>query len=178
MRRSLVLTVIGADRPGIVAKLAELAAAHGAGWQESRMARVAGHFAGIARIDVPDESSAELERALRALESEGLQVTIGRDRAERREQGLPRIALELVGHDRDGIVRDVSDVLSRHRVSIEELETAVEEASMSGEQLFRARAELLLPGDASLDALRRDLETIADELMVDLHIDSVRPESE
>lgn len=175
MRESLVLTVIGADRPGIVARLASLAGACDASWQGSRMARLAGQFAGIVRLDVPGESYAALERSLQALESEGLQVAIGRDTAAGPAQGRPGIALDLVGHDRDGIVRDISAILARHGVSIDELETEVEDASMSGERLFRARAHLLLPDDIALEGLRADLETIADELMVDLTLDSVRP---
>ena len=43
---------------------------------------------------------------------------------------------------------------------------------MSGEQLFRMHAEILLPEDTVLAALRADLEAIADELMVDLTVDT------
>src|SRR5690606_5724164 len=84
----------------------------------------------------------------------------------------PRIELELVGQDRPGIVRDVSAVLARHGVNIEELETEVESASMSGELLFRARAALMLPDGGDAEALRADLERLANELMVDLHVDT------
>ncbi len=176
-RIPLVLTVIGADRAGIVADLARIAGDCGAGWQQSRMARLAGQFAGIARLDVPEAQYETLERSLRELESEGLEVTIARDSSVAGPAEAQRSALELVGHDRDGIVRDVSAVLARHGVSIEELDTGVEDASMSGERLFRARADLALPGDVSLEALRADLEKIADELMVDLSLDDVHAES-
>ncbi len=176
MRVSLVVTLVGADRPGIVARLAELVGASDASWQESRMARLAGQFAGIVRVDAPEASVEALEHSLRDLESEGLQITIGRDTDLAPPHGRHGIALDLVGHDREGIVRDISAVLARHSVSIDELETQVEDASMSGERLFRARARLLLPADIALEALRADLETIADELMVDLNLDSVRPE--
>ncbi len=43
---------------------------------------------------------------------------------------------------------------------------------MSGEQLFRVHAEVLLPDDTVLAALREDLEAIADELMVDLTVEA------
>ncbi len=179
MRVPLVLTAIGADRPGIVAELAKLAAACDASWQESRMARVAGQFAGIVALEVPEERYEALEHALHALEAQGLRVTIGDAVAAQPAPttGQSGIVLDLVGHDRDGIVRDVSAILARHAVSIEELETEIEDASMSGERLFRARAHLQLPAAADLDVLRTDLETIADELMVDLSLDSVRPEA-
>ena len=82
------------------------------------------------------------------------------------------ISLDLVGCDRIGIVRDISSALARRGVGIHELETEVESASMSGEQLFRVHAEVLQPDDTVLAALREDLEAIADELMVDLTVES------
>ena len=52
MRTSLVLTIIGDDRPGIVEQLAEEVLDAGANWEESRMARLAGKFAGLLRVSV------------------------------------------------------------------------------------------------------------------------------
>ncbi len=52
MGTSLVVTVIGNDRPGIVERLSEVVLGAGANWEESRMARLAGKFAGILRISV------------------------------------------------------------------------------------------------------------------------------
>ena len=50
---SLVLTVIGADRPGLVEALSKTVADHGASWLESRMAHLAGHFVGLLRVWSP-----------------------------------------------------------------------------------------------------------------------------
>ena len=61
MARALVMTVIGEDRPGLVEALAELIAAHEGSWDESRMARLAGHFAGVVQIHLPDERAGEKE---------------------------------------------------------------------------------------------------------------------
>ncbi len=71
----LVLTLIGPDRPGIVEAIAEPIARHGGNWLESRMAHLAGKFAGILRIEVPAEQ-ASLLSALSALEASGLKLTI------------------------------------------------------------------------------------------------------
>ena len=171
MTASLVVTLNGVDRPGVVARVADRARACGASWQESRFAHLAGRFAGVVLLEVPETSKDALERALAELEGADLHVTVERG-AARRPSDSPRLELELVGQDRPGIVRDVSAVLARHGVNIEELETEVESASMSGELLFRARAGLALPESANIEALRADLERLANELMVDLHVDA------
>ena len=169
MKTSLILTLLGPDRPGLVSALAASAKAAGANWMESRMAQLAGQFAGVVRLEVDSEAAGHLEAALRALEAEGLHVTVERGR----EAPAPvrhRVQMELVGHDHPGIVQDISAVLARHGVTIEVLETECEPASMSGGLLFRARAELGMPAEMGLDILQDDLEAIANELMVDLEL--------
>jgi glycine cleavage system regulatory protein len=172
MPESLVVTLIGADRPGIVAQLAAVAADCDAGWEESKMARLAGRFAGIVRLEVDSASLERLEHALNEIHIEGIRLTVDRGSAAGLDAGTQWIKLELVGHDRRGIVRDISAALARHRVGIDELDTEIEDASMAGGALFRARAWLRLLDDIDLDALRADLEAIADDLMVELTLDT------
>lgn len=176
MTTPLVVTLNGLDRPGVIARIAECARAHAASWQESRFAHLAGRFAGIVRLDVPDSSLQELEGALRAFDGAELRVTVERGAAASAGAAQPHLTLELLGQDRPGIVREVSAVLARHGVNIEELETEVESASMSGELLFRARATVALADDADLEALRADFERLANELMVDLSLDAAHGE--
>jgi glycine cleavage system regulatory protein len=170
MKTSLILTLIGPDRPGLVSAVSARASQCGANWMESRMAHLAGQFAGVVRLEVDAAAAGALETALRGLASEGLHVAIARGGALAAAE-LRRVCLDLVGHDRPGIVRDISTVLARHGVSIEVLETACESASMSGESLFRAHAELAVPAAADLAVICTDLEALANELMVDLTLD-------
>lgn len=172
MKTSLILTLIGPDRPGLVSAVSACAGAHGANWMESRLARLAGQFAGVVRLEVDAAAADGLERGLLGLGEEGLKLAVVRtDVAAAAQPHLAR--LELVGHDRHGIVRDISAVLARHGVSIDALETACESASMSGEPLFRARAELAVPAGVVLTAVRSDLEALANELMVDLEFEEM-----
>ncbi|ATE60727.1 glycine cleavage system transcriptional repressor [Thauera sinica] len=171
MKTSLVLTLIGRDRPGLVSALAARASAAGANWMESRLAQLAGQFAGVVRLEVEEGDAARLEAALRGLEAEGLRLAIEHAAAAGAAGARRMVRLGLVGHDRPGIVRDISAVLARHGVSIEELETACESAPMSSEPLFRADALLDVPASVSLEAVRGDLEALANELMVDLSLD-------
>ena len=170
MGTSLVVTIIGDDRPGIVERLSEVVLAAGANWEESRMARLAGKFAGILHIDVVPTAADTLASGLRAMSRDGLTVIV-------EGSGTPGDAasrafrLELVGHDHPGIVRDISRVLAQSQVNIEELETGVSSAPMSGEQLFRARALLRLPPAVTPEWLRERLEALAGELMVDVTLD-------
>jgi glycine cleavage system regulatory protein len=169
MRASLVLTVIGPDRPGIVEQLAATVAAHGGNWEQSRMARLAGQFAGILSVSVPRDHSAELSRALEGLSGSGLRV-VSQASAIAERDGMRAYRLSLVGDDRKGIVRELSRTLSAREINVEELETYCESAPMSGELLFHAQALLSVPASVEIDALKKTLEALADDLMVELSL--------
>ena len=58
------MTVIGPDRTGLVDAVAALVTEHGGNWLESRMSRLGGHFAGILRVEAPEEREKGLVAAL------------------------------------------------------------------------------------------------------------------
>ena len=167
----LVLTVIAQDKPGIVEAISQTVSDHGANWLGSRMARLAGEFAGIVEVSAPDGATPALREALGQLQSEGLRIQVEQSSGNESESGAERsrtLHLDLVGNDRPGIVREIAQALARHGVNVDELATGCESAPMSGEVLFRATARLDVPESVTLDALGEELEKIAADLMVDL----------
>ncbi|GAB2725765.1 glycine cleavage system transcriptional repressor [Nocardioides pakistanensis] len=166
---TIILTVIGEDRPGLVSALSAPISAHGASWQRSQMARLSGKFAGIVLVAVADERLDALTLELEALGEHGLQVTIERT-GEPEAGAAVRLQLELLGADHPGIVAEVSAALADRGVSIEKLTTDVREAPMAGGTLFEAQAVLTAPPETSSDTLRSMLEGLADELMVEIRL--------
>lgn len=169
MPNTLILTVMGADRPGLVAQLAACVADHGGNWVESRLVRLGGQFAGVLRVEAPEGDDQRLSKALRELEKAGLSSLCKTEEAPLRAEPVSRLVrMEIIGSDRPGILKALSLALAGHKVNIEELSTERRAAPMSGELLFQARALVHLPSESSLPALRADLEKIAGDLMVDL----------
>jgi glycine cleavage system regulatory protein len=171
MSVSLVLTVISPDRPGLIEALSESVASHQGSWVESRMARLDGKFAGILRVRVPENRVEALSLDLRALEPRGMRVVIARSEAISVDPDARLLRLELLGSDRPGIIREISAALASRGINVDELRTEVVSAPMSGELLFRASAELWVPPTLDLERLRKDLEALAHELMVDIDLD-------
>ena len=170
VRTSLVLTVIGTDRPGIVEQLSDEVLAAGANWEESSMARLAGKFAGLLRVSVAAERADRLAARLQTLAAGGLTVVVERSSVVD-ALAFRTLSLDLVGNDRPGIVRDISHVLAKNGVNIEELETEVTSAAMSGEPVFRARVRVRLPDTTNVNDIRRILEAMADNRVVDVTFD-------
>ena len=162
----LVMTVIAPDRTGLVESIARAVADQGGNWLESRMCRLGGEFAGILRIEVPAEKKSALLGALQKIQ--GLNVTVRADESKFAPAAARQTKLELVGHDRPGIVREISAALARAGVNVEEFSSEIASAPMSGEPLFKAAARLQLPEGCDLNALKKDLEKIAADLLVDI----------
>lgn len=162
-----VITVISDDRPGIVEQLARVISANSGNWLESSLSRLGGKFAGILLVEVDDAHREVLSQSLAALGEKGIRVAIeaasGND-----EDDLEHYLLSVVGNDRPGIVGEISAILARHQVNVDELTTYTEQAPMSGELLFRISADIALPAGLALDALRQTLEQLSDDLMVEL----------
>ncbi len=166
MQTILVMAVIGPDRTGLVESVARLVAAHGGNWLESRMCRLGGEFAGIVRVSVPAAQRQSLEAALNQLA--GLTIVVRGDEATPHATPATLVSLEVVGQDRPGIVREITRALSEQGINVEELATECGSAPMSGEQLFQARAKILVPAGVELDHLRRTLESVLAGLTLEL----------
>ncbi len=169
---TLVLTLIGSDRAGLVSAVSRVIQERGGSWERSQMAHLAGTFAGVVEVRVPSAQADALVADIEGLTDEGLRVTVERTRAEPppAEEPAGRMTLQLVGADRPGIVTEVSTLLAEHGVNVEELATQVVEAPMAGGTLFEAHAVVGVPAGADAAALRSALEALADELMVDLDL--------
>ena len=85
------------------------------------------------------------------------------------------IRLSIVGAERPGIVRDVTQALTRLGVNIEEFVSGVEGEPFTGAELFRAALRIRLPDGLAVDELRKTLERLAGEIMVDLSVGEEAP---
>jgi len=172
VNHSVILTVVGSDRPGLTRAIADAVYAAGGNWLESHLSRLGGKYVGSVLVELPQARLAELEAAARGIDAVGLKVDIIASSGTARRGGEP-LVIEIVGQDRAGIVREVTTVLAGLDVNIEDFATAIEDSAWSGAPLFRAKARLLIPSNISTDTVREALERISGEIMVDF---SAHPE--
>jgi glycine cleavage system regulatory protein len=165
----LVLTLIGPDHPGIVDSVSKVVAAHDGNWLESRMAHLAGKFAGVLCVEVAEEQAAALEEALGRLEVSGLRVVV--ERSAPAEAARPHaMEIELLGLDRPGLVHEVSALLAAYGINVEELATDRPSAAHSGDRMFHAHIRVIIPETVDLAAVRNGMERLAGDLMVEIRL--------
>ena len=163
---TLVLTVVGSDRSGIVAAVADVVAAHGGNWETSQLAELAGAFAGIVEVSVPAEKADALRAALADLDGlHTVAVQAGMDASPPARRSL---VLHVLGNDHPGIVRELSSALSAAGVSIDSMTTETRDAAMAGGRLFEATVVAAAPEGVDVASVAAEIERLAAEIQVDV----------
>ena len=172
--KTLVLTVIGEDRPGIVAELSELVERHNGNWLESHMANLGGQFAGMVQVAVNAPDAAPLTQSLNQLAERGLSVVVAG--AGEVMPALPTrsLEIELLGRDHPGIVHEVTEGLADIGVTIETMTSECFSGSMSGGEMFKAVLKIIVPETLSYNAIEKTLHRISSDMMVDVLIEEPR----
>ncbi len=162
----LVLTLVGDDRAGLVETVARAVASHGGNWEQSELAELAGAFAGIVLVSVPDDRVDALTTDLEALAGL-LNITphTGVDAAPRPGD---RFVFTVLGNDHPGIVRDITQALVARGLSIDRFTSRTLDAPMSGGTLFEATISVRVPPGVDVAGATAELEQLAGEIQVDL----------
>jgi glycine cleavage system regulatory protein len=168
MTKSLVMTIIGPDRPGLVEALSDIITNHGGSWLESRMAQLAGHFTGVLRIECPENQAAALLTALRGGAVTGLEVNVFEEAPT--DPSVSRIlTFDVVGNDRPGIIKQLSTAIVQCGGNVEELESNLESAPMSGHSVFHATGTVRVESAFQDSDLIKGLENLGDDLSVSVN---------
>ncbi|MFL2527148.1 MAG: glycine cleavage system protein R [Candidatus Azotimanducaceae bacterium] len=166
MAINLLLTFVGVDRPGIVQELSALVSAHEGNWLESKMSRMGGRFAGIALVELPAALTERFKAEISQVRE--LSVYLEESGVQRTDADTLNYTLNIVGLDRPGILQEVTTEMSQQSINVVDLETSVRAAPMSGDKMFFADAQVLVPSDVDLADLHDRLDSVANELGIDI----------
>jgi glycine cleavage system regulatory protein len=169
----LVLTIIGRDRAGVVASLADVIRFHDGNWKRSEMAEIAGTFAGVVVVEVGDDRVDELLTNLLVLRDQGLHVTAQQVEEPVVAPDADEVRLRLTGDDRPGVVHEISTAISDAGVSISRLGTVTDLPGEDDGQRFEITIQLSLPVGTDLDALLDSIMRAADTLGIAIDVEDL-----
>lgn len=172
---TLILSVIGSDRPGLTQALADAVLSAGGNWLESHLSRLGGLYVGSVLVELAPDGVEALRTAVQAVDAQGLEVRIAPAVSEAPGVAGDAVVFSLVGQDRPGIVRQVTGALSSQDVNIETFETRLSAEPHSGAPLFHLEARLRLPPGLKAEDVQAALEAISGEIMVDISLTSAEP---
>jgi glycine cleavage system regulatory protein len=166
--KQLVISVIGKDRPGIVDQLSAIVLQHQGNWLASSLTELAGQFAGILHIEVPPEQMAALSHELMHQADLLVNIAEGADAAAPQNK---QVAITVTANDRNGIVQEVTQALSNLGISLSKIQTHVDSAPNWGGLIFSAKLLVPCESEQQLITIQETLESLADDLMVDIEQD-------
>ena len=172
MTTSYIITFIGDDRPGLVEQLSAVIENNRGNWHESRLAQLGGKFTGLVLVSLPGDDGAGLEAELKSLADSGISVRVTPTGGGTPPAHGKRVTLSAIGPDRLGIVREIARTLAARGVNVIEMDSEVSSAPMSAEMLFQTRIDAEIPDSLSLDELSDALEDIANQLTLDIDLES------
>lgn len=167
---SLAVTVIGRDRPGIIAEVTRVVAELGGNLEDSSMTLLRGHFAWMLIADV-DTDAEVLAARLDHLTADGLTVSVMPVGSEVSQESVGGYLLSVHGADRPGIVAQVTAALAEYGGNITDLSTRLGAAG-----LYVAVAEVSLPPDVDVVALGSRLAEVGRALGVGVALRQTEPD--
>jgi glycine cleavage system regulatory protein len=166
---TLILSVVGSDRPGLTQALASAVLAAGGNWLESHLSQLGGLYVGSVLVELETENIETLRSAVSAVDAQGLEVRVA-PAIDAPGPAGEALEFSLVGQDRLGIVHQVTAILSELQVNIEAFDTAIAAEPQTGAPLFVMKARLRLPPTMPVERVRAALEGISAEIMVDISL--------
>lgn len=159
---SLAISVVGHDRPGLIADVTNAIAGRAGNLEDSSMTLLRGHFAWTLVV-ATDASAEELSTDLEFLNGEDLVVSVlplPESDADSVARPLDYV-LRVHGADRVGIVAAMTGALAKQGGNITDLQTRL------GQGLYVLIAEVEFPADADIVGLQDHLHMVALELGVE-----------
>lgn len=171
MRKQLILTASGRDRPGVLEEVTRLIVRHHGNVETSRFQRLGGDFAMLMFVTAPEEQIEKLRGVLGELHFAKFDVQTRLTEAPNiAEDGAAECAITVLGADHLGIIHEITRYLADQGINVERMNTEVTAAPMSGTPLFSMSAVVRVPSKLSVDDLREALDYIGEELCVDTQV--------
>ncbi|OUS29297.1 hypothetical protein A9Q99_09310 [Gammaproteobacteria bacterium 45_16_T64] len=172
MDEHLVISALGADKPGIINELSRLTLDQECNILDTRMTVLGDAFALLMMVSGPGEALSTLRQNL-SHAATSLELTVTFQNAQSKphqEPALPYQAL-IIAIDNLGIVHDITGFFSDKLINIEEMHTETYAAPHTGTRMFSLSVEIKIPGGLNISNLKEEFATFCDELNLDASIE-------
>ena len=166
--KTLVITIIGKDRPGIVDQIASSVRNHQGNWLGCRFANMAGQFAGFVEVDVEDQQTDALVNSLNLIGDLHVHAV---DSEKQKKLDASIVCFSIMGNDKPGIVNELTSVLQQFSVNIIDFNSECISAPNWGNLMFQADFKVAVLDNLEIDDIREAVEAIANDLVVDIEFD-------
>jgi glycine cleavage system transcriptional repressor len=174
MKKIIILTAIGKDRPGIVAGVSKVLYETGCNIEDSSMNRLGNDFAMILMVRLPAKTSPQaLDKKLQPLRKKlGLSITLRVLKTAELKDEKPANdishMLSVYGSDKPGIVFQIAKFLAANKINITDVQTKIAHPKLN--PVYIMMLEVDVPKTANLAKITRELADLAQKLEIDVNL--------
>jgi glycine cleavage system transcriptional repressor len=167
MKQEFIISAVGLNVSGIVAKVAKAVYRSGGNFEDSSMTLLGSHFALMVLVTAADETIAGklIDACARLERDKDLDINlfpIEKSRGHGADASVPNYEIRVKGVDQMGIVYRTSQLLASLDINIVELETKIVEGK-NGTPIFSMRTAVVVPENVDGETLRKDLKLLAED---------------
>lgn len=168
MNSTLVITALGTDQPGLIAKLSHAINDNGCNIEDSRMSVLGGEFAVLMQISGKWDKLAKLETTLDKLQTAtGLSIVCKRSKERKPQQGKIPYSVEVVSIDHPGIVYQLAEFFSAREINVYDMNTRSQAAAHTGTPIFTLTMTVEIAMDTHIATLRDEFIDFCEQLNLD-----------
>lgn len=169
MKRQFIISAVGPNITGIVARVSREIHACGCNFEDSSMTVLGNHFALMILVTGEcDNILADITAACERIREKGdLSIAlfpIGLPDDFPTYPSKPNYELRVKGVDRMGLVYRTSQLLAARNINIVDMHTSLDTPEGEYQPVFTMKTLIAVPEDVSREILRQDLESIAEDL--------------
>ena len=168
MDTSIILSIIGPDKPGIVSDISKIAKKHSGNIEKSRMIRLGDFFTIMVLITINKNNIKNLNYELNNYSN--YQISIHKLENTLKDITEYTHIIHLNGLDSEGIVYKITNELNKLNINIDELETNIQNAPMSGLALFSLTAKITRL-ELDYNILVQKMDALASKLDVNIIVE-------
>ncbi len=175
MEKLLAVTVIGADRTGLVRDVTKAISSAGGSIMQSRMTTLGREFAMVALVSANWHAIKKVQEALSTLATSS-DLTISFRATEQRKGRTPAAPynVDIVAMDQEGIVAGLAGFFAARNIEIADLNTRQYNAAHTGAAMFSVQMAINIPAGLHLATLRDEFHEYCEEQNLDAIIEPIQ----
>jgi len=171
MTAKLVISALGADRPGLVDKLSNIIYSQGLNIEDSRMTVLGGEFAILLLVAGEPSSLEALQTQSADIEQTLNMSLLMKPTTEAIPAGdTTRYAVEVTALDNPGIVHNITSFFSKRDLNIVNLQTERYSAPHTGSPMFALHMTVDISPGTNIEQLRDTFMDACDALNLDAEL--------
>lgn len=172
MDEHLVISALGADKPGIISELSKLSLDLSCNIVDTRMTVLGDAFALLMMVSGNPDAIEKLTNSLPAAATNlGLTITLQNTQLKQHHAPASPYHAQIIAIDNPGIVHEITDFFSGKQINIEEMHTETYPAAHTGTQMFSLSVEINVPREFNISALKEEFVTFCDDKNLDATIE-------